>query len=118
MPSPITSRIKRHTFFGPLKKDEDPKAETFTEGKTEITKENVDSEKVESKKDYVGAANDACSAEYVAKNGRAKCDEYEALPQSVKDKANKTITEKCPEGSTKDAEGNCVKETKTTTTRV
>ncbi len=115
MPSPITSRVKRHPSFGPLKKDKDPKAETFTEGKTEIKKENVDSEKVESKKPYVGAENDACSAEYIAKNGRAKCDEYKALPQDVKDKANKTITEKCPEGSTKDADGNCVKETKTTT---
>lgn len=117
MPSPITSRVKRHPSFGPLKSDKDPKAnaETFTEGKTETTKENVDSEKVESKKPYVGAENDACSAEYIAKNGRAKCDEYNALPKDVKDKANKTITEKCPEGSTKDADGNCVKETKTTT---
>jgi len=38
MPSPITSRVKRHPSFGPLKSDEknDPKAETFTKGKTEI----------------------------------------------------------------------------------
>lgn len=38
MPSPITSRVKRHPSFGPLKsdKDKDPKSETFTEGKTEI----------------------------------------------------------------------------------
>lgn len=115
MPSPITSRVKRHPSFGPLKSDKDPKTETFTEGKTETKKENVDSVKSEKKKDYVGAANDACSAEYIAKNGRAKCDEYKALPQDVKDKANKTVTETCPEGSTKDADGNCVKETKTTT---
>lgn len=115
MPSPITSRVKRHPSFGPLKKDKDPKAETFTEGKTETKKENVDSVKSEKKRDYVGAANDACSAEYIAKNGRAKCDEYNALPQDVKDKANKIVTETCPEGSTKDADGNCVKETKTTT---
>ena len=115
MPSPITSRVKRHPSFGPLKSDKDPKTETFTEGKTETKKENVDSVKSEKKKDYVGAANDACSAEYIAKNGRAKCDEYKALPQDVRDKANKTVTETCPDGSTKDADGNCVKETKTTT---
>ncbi len=40
MPSPITSRVKRHPSFGPLKKDEDPKAETFTGEKTEIVKED------------------------------------------------------------------------------
>ena len=39
MPSPITSRVKRHPSFGPLKSDKDPKdpkAETFTGDKTEI----------------------------------------------------------------------------------
>ena len=114
MPSPITSRVKRHPSFGPLKSDKDPKAETFTEGKTETKKENVDSVKSEKKKDYVGAANDACSAEYIAKNGNSACEKYKALPQEVKDKANKTVTETCPEGST-GTPPNCVKETTTTT---
>jgi len=52
MSSPITSRVKRHPSFGPLKKDKDkdPKAETFTEGKTE-TKEVKTTVKGEEKKE-------------------------------------------------------------------
>ena len=60
---------------------------------TKITNQTPDTEgtpDVVTKKPYVGAANDACSAQYIAANGRAKCDEYEALPQKVKDEANTT----------------------------
>lgn len=83
---PITSRVKRSPLL--QTKNEIATGSKVTPGKdkeVEVTETK--------KKDYVGAANDACSAEYIAKNGRAKCDEYEALPQSVKDDANtETIT--------------------------
>jgi len=83
---PITSRVKRSPLL--QTKNEIATGSKVTPGKDkeiEVTETK--------KKDYVGAANDACSAEYIAKNGRAKCDEYEALPQSVKDDANtETIT--------------------------
>ena len=55
------------------------------------------------KKPYVGAANDACSAEYIAANGNGACDKYKALSQEKKDAANfDTVKGKdtCPEGST------------------
>lgn len=78
---PITSRIKR----SPLLQTEN---EIATGSKTTKGKDKEVQVTETKKKDYVGAANDACSAEYIAKNGRAKCDEYEALPQSVKDDAN------------------------------
>ena len=60
---------------------------------TKVTNQTPDTEgtpDVVTKKPYVGAANDACSAQYIAANGRAKCDEYKALPQKVKDEANTT----------------------------
>ena len=84
---PITSRIKRSPLFQTETNNIDATgSETQKGDDKEITKTET------KKKDYVGAANDACSAEYIAKNGRAKCDEYEALPQSVKDDANTTTT--------------------------
>jgi hypothetical protein len=42
------------------------------------------------KKPYVGAANDACSAQYIAANGRGACDKYKALPAEKKKAANTT----------------------------
>lgn len=93
MQKPITSRVKRSPLlkYSPAKETENGNVEAIgsqtTKGEDkEITKTET------KKKDYVGAANDACSAEYIAKNGRAKCDEYKALPQSVKDDANTTTT--------------------------
>jgi hypothetical protein len=83
---PITSRVKR----SPLLQTEN---EIATGSKVTPGKDKEIEVTETKKKDYVGAANDACSAEYIAKNGRAKCDEYKALPQSVKDDANtETIT--------------------------
>ena len=45
-------------------------------------------EETKVKKPYVGAANDACSAEYIAANGSGACDKYKALSQEKKDAAN------------------------------
>lgn len=42
------------------------------------------------KKPYVGAAKDACSPEYIAKNGRRACDEYKALSAEKKEAGNTT----------------------------
>ena len=94
MQKPITSRVKRSPLlkYSPAKQTGNGNVEAI--GSQIIEGEDKKVEVTETrKKEYVGAANDACSAEYIAKNGRAKCDEYEALPQSVKDKANEeTIT--------------------------
>ena len=83
---PITSRVKRSPLL--QTKNEIATGSKVTPGKDkEIEVTEI------KKKDYVGAANDACSAEYIAKHGQAKCNEYEALPQSVKDNANtETVT--------------------------
>ena len=49
-------------------------------------------EVIKTKKDYVGAENDACSSEYIAKNGNAACEEYKGLSDEVKDAANYDTT--------------------------
>jgi hypothetical protein len=125
MPSPITSRIKRHPSFGPLKsdKDKDPKAETFTEGKTEITKENVEGNKTDGK--VVKASSNRCGTQAEKDAGKVTqtCEESgfsslsdeEVKASEIKQGLRTEDTVTCPEGSTKDADGNCVKETKTTT---
>jgi len=41
-------------------------------------------------KPYVGAAKDACSPEFIAKNGRGACDKYNALPADKKKAGNTT----------------------------
>ena len=89
--------------------------QTATAGGSEegkAVKVNVDAKVSKKKKPYVGAANDACSKEYIAKNGKGACDKYNALSQEQKDAGNNTTTTECPKGSTKDADGNCVKTTK------
>jgi hypothetical protein len=94
MQKPITSRVKRSPLlkYSPAKETKDGNVEAIGSKTTKGKDKKVEVTETK-KKDYVGAANDACSAEYIAKNGRAKCDEYEALPQSVKDAANtETIT--------------------------
>jgi hypothetical protein len=68
-----------------------PGEDTFIEGTPDVV----------TKKPYVGAANDACSPQYIAANGRAKCDEYEALPQKVKDEANTTTVKGTPDKTVK-----------------
>ena len=45
-------------------------------------------EAVKTPKEYVGAENDACSAEYIAKHGDAACKQYKALSDEQKDAAN------------------------------
>ncbi len=47
---------------------------------------------VKTKKAYVGAENDACSAEYIAKNGNSACEKYKALSDEKKDAANYDTT--------------------------
>jgi len=94
MQKPITSRVKRSPLlkYSPAKQTEDGNVEAIGSKTTKGEDKKVEVTETR-KKEYVGAANDACSAEYIAKHGRAKCDEYEALPQSVKDKANEeTVT--------------------------
>ena len=54
--------------------------------------EGTPDEIIKTKKDYVGAANDACSSEYIAKNGNAACEEYKGLSDEVKDAANYDTT--------------------------
>jgi hypothetical protein len=57
----------------------------------EGTKGTLD-EIVKTAKPYVGAANDACSAEYIAKNGNSACEKYNALSDEKKDAANYDTT--------------------------
>lgn len=45
-------------------------------------------EEVKVRKPYVGAENDACSSEYIAKHGDAACKEYNNLSDEQKDAAN------------------------------
>ena len=117
MNKPITSYIRTAPSFngGPVKQTE---VETFTEGKKETKKENVDSEKVETKKNYA-KDEQVCSSEYKAKTGKGgpgskECQAWKNTSDEQKKKAETTIVEKCPEGST-GTPPNCVKETTTTT---
>jgi hypothetical protein len=48
-------------------------------------------QEVKTPKEYVGAENDACSAEYIAKHGDAACKQYKALSDEEKDAANFNI---------------------------
>jgi hypothetical protein len=54
--------------------------------------EETPDEVIKTKKAYVGAENDACSKEYIAKNGNAACEEYKGLSDEVKDAANYDTT--------------------------
>lgn len=45
-------------------------------------------EEIKVRKPYVGAENDACSSEYIAKHGNAACEEYKNLSDEQKDAAN------------------------------
>ena len=92
---PITSRIKRSPL---LEKKIDPNKRSKSEVANKI-KKGADTEEeitvkgkdTKVKKKYVGAANDACSKEYIAANGKDACDKYKALPQEKKDKGNLDI---------------------------
>tara|TARA_R110002096_G_scaffold431785_1_gene647435 strand:- start:117 stop:920 length:804 start_codon:yes stop_codon:yes gene_type:complete len=68
-----------------------PAEDTFVEGTPDVV----------TKKPYVGAANDACSAQYIAANGNAACDEYKGLSQKVKDEANTTTVKGTPDKTVK-----------------
>lgn len=59
---------------------------------------------VVTKKPYVGAANDACSPQYIAANGNAACDQYKGLSQKVKDEANTTTVKGTPDKTVKGKE--------------
>lgn len=54
--------------------------------------EGTPDEVTKTKKDYVGAENDACSAQYIAKNGNSACEKYKALSDEKKDAANYDTT--------------------------
>ena len=93
--------------------------QTATAGGSEegqVTKTNVDAEVTEKKKNFA-KDEQVCSAEYKAKNGKGgpgskECQEWKDTSSEQKKKASTTTTTKCPEGSTKDANGKCVKTTK------
>ena len=68
-----------------------PGEDTFVEGTPDVV----------TKKPYVGAANDACSAQYIAANGNAACDKYKGLSQEVKDEANTTTVKGTPDKTVK-----------------
>lgn len=89
-----SSPLKKTT--DPIKKKPDPTDEEVTQVNTtkKVEKPNVkpgeNTPDVVTKKKYVGAANDACSAEYIKKNGKAACTKYNALSKKEKDAANTT----------------------------
>ena len=89
---PITSRLKRVAFqLGAVAKqttDPTPNASVTAQGEDTTEIITVPGKDTKVKKEYVGAANDACSAEYIAKNGKGACDKYKALPQEKKDAGN------------------------------
>ena len=115
MSKPITSRVKRSPLFkySPLKQDTPATAGGSEEGVTTI--KNVDSEKVETKKNYA-KDEQVCSNEYKAKTGKGgpgskECQAWKDTSDAQKKKAETTTTEKCPEGST-GTPPNCKVETK------
>lgn len=63
------------------------KSKTVQDAKETAGKNTPD---VVTKKKYVGAANDACSAEYIKKNGKAACTKYNNLSEKKKNAANTT----------------------------
>ena len=89
---PITSRLKRTAFqlrsAAKQTTDPTPNASVTAQGKDTTEIITVPGKDTKVKKKYVGAANDACSAEYIAKNGKGACDKYKALPQEKKDAGN------------------------------
>jgi hypothetical protein len=89
---PITSSLKRTAFqlrsVAKQTTDPTPNASVVSQEADTTETITVPGKDTKVKKKYVGAANDACSAEYIAKNGKGACDKYEALPQEQKDAGN------------------------------
>lgn len=115
MSKPITSRVKRSPLFkySPLKQSTPATAGGTEEGG--ITTKNVDSEKVETKKNYA-KDEQVCSKEYKAKTGKGgpgseECQAWKDTSDAQKKKAETTTTETCPPGST-GTPPNCKVETK------
>jgi len=102
---PITSRIKRSPLLqnSQAKNAIDPNNPSATVGGGLKSEDVITSET--KKKPYVGASNDACSSEYIAKNGDAKCKEYKALSQETKDNANLETVETVTPGEDTTWEG-------------
>ena len=91
---PITSRIKRSPLLetiDPNKRSKTVVADKIKKGADTEEEITVKGKDTKVKKKYVGAANDACSKEYIAANGKDACDKYKALPQEKKDKGNLDI---------------------------
>mgnify|MGYP003624358089 FL=1 len=94
IPSP--SKMKGYAMkASPFKQNNKPKADegdikviTTEKGKNTTKTVTVPGKDTKVKKPYVGAANDACSAEYIAKNGKGACDKYKGLSKEKKDAAN------------------------------
>ena len=94
---PITSRVKRS-----------PLLSTDPEEGIKVGGTNKDPDKelnIAERKPYVGVDNDACSTEYIAKNGDAACKKYNELSEEEKNAANMNITKKIIPGETKSWEG-------------
>jgi hypothetical protein len=86
----IPSPSKKRGYSMAKKKIDSPIKQVNTNVITlgEGTEGTKGTEETKVKKPYVGAANDACSAEYIAANGSGACDKYKALSQEKKDAAN------------------------------
>ena len=91
---PITSKIKRSPLLetiDPNKRSKSKVANKIKKGADTEKEITVKGKDTKVKKKYVGAANDACSKEYIAANGKDACDKYKALSQEKKDKGNLDI---------------------------
>jgi len=91
---PITSKIKRSPLLetiDPNKRNKTVVADKIKKGADTEKEITVKGKDTKVKKKYVGAANDACSKEYIAANGKDACDKYKALSQEKKDKGNLDI---------------------------
>ena len=90
------SKMKGYSMkASPFKQQNQPKADegdikvvSIEKGKDTTKEVTVKGKDTKVPKKYVGASNDACSAEYIAKNGSSACDKYKALSQEKKDAGN------------------------------
>ena len=89
--SPLQNDLVDNDARNREKGKKDPSIDIITKS-TKKGEEGTPDEIVKTAKPYVGAANDACSAEYIAKNGNIACEKYKALSDEKKDAANYDTT--------------------------
>ena len=89
--SPLQNDLVDNDARNREKGKKDPSIDIITKS-TKKGEEGTPDEIVKTAKPYVGAANDACSAEYIAKNGNSACEKYKALSDEKKDAANYDTT--------------------------